>query len=270
MSPMAWLREYLIAKTPGAVWDPREDFAVRVCMRFGGAERLALHVVQCADAFMAENTCTSGKAKTLFFALEKTGDDKYRQAIQRVMDELNEHPEANDAPLSALYETLPFRMAYEMKVNRMERVGQTAAAYCSAHQRLWDPKKRLYRTETGFSLRETAWFLMALTDGIALCSDQLYEHWRALVDIYRECLSGVLCRMNDQGLLTENLVDGDADPAGTAIVLWATLTGVEQGLIDPERYLPVVMRSLSALRECGKTHAADMLEEVFGVSACSK
>lgn len=262
MNPMGWFREYLIAKSPGAVWDAREDFAVRICMRNAHAAYLSRHVIECADAFI-QGGCTPGETKTLFYALEKTGEDKYRAAIQKAMERLEEPA---DAPLSALYETLPFRMAYEMKLNRMEKVGQTAKRYRDAHLARWDRVHRLHRTEYGYSLREEAWFLMALVDGIALCSNQLYEHWRSLVDIYRETLSGVLQRFNGQGLLAADLTnDGESDPIGTAIVLWALLSGVEQGLIDPERYLPVARMGLFALRNTTERLAADMMEEAFGV-----
>lgn len=262
MNPMGWFREYLTAKAPGAVWDAREDFAVRICMRYPHTPYLSRHVVNCAEAFI-QGGCTPGESKTLFYALEKTGEDKYRAAIQKAMDRLEEPA---DAPLSALYETLPFRMAYEMRINRMEKVGQTAKLYRDAHLSRWDRVHRLHRTEYGYSLREEAWFLMALVDGIALCSDQLYEHWRALVDIYRETLSGVLQRFNAQSLLAADLTEeGEGDPIGTAILLWVLLSGVEMGLIDPERYLPVARMGLFALRKTPEGPAADMMEEVFGV-----
>lgn len=264
MSPMPWFREYLTAENPGAVWNAREDFAVRICMKLQAADMLAQYVLDSADAFIRNNDCGPGNAKTLFFALEKTGEEKYRQAIQQVMNGLSEQPASQEA-LSALYEMLPFRMAYEMKLNRMEGVSRTAAAYCDAHMNCWDAAKRLHKVGDSFSLKEEAWFLMALADGISLCSDQLYEHWRTLVDIYRESLSGVLCRMTPQGLLRTNVTDGQEDAGGTAIVLYALLMGVQMGLIDPERYLPVARKGLAALRVHGEGYAADMMEAVFGV-----
>ena len=250
MSPMVWFQEYLSDEKLGSKWDARADLALRICMRSADDEALAQYVIDCADTFIREDVCVPGNAKALFFALEKTGDEKYGQAIQRVMAQLDAQPEEADAPLSALYETLPFRMTYEMKLNRMERVGQTAAMFRAAHQRC--------KAMAGNALREEAWFLLALTDGIAVCTEQLYEHWRALVDIYRERLKQVL------GMLSE------ADPHTLAIVLWALLSGVQLGIIDPERYLPVALKALSELRACGEVQAAEMLEEVFEVSACLK
>ncbi|MBR6667205.1 MAG: hypothetical protein IKL25_02405 [Clostridia bacterium] len=243
-----WFKEYLLAKEPGAAWDPAEDLAVRFCMRFSDDAELTRYVVHSADAFIAADKCTPSNAKTLFFALEKTGEDKYREAICGVMARLDAQPEA--APdLSAAYETLPFRMAYEMKLNRMERVGRTAAMYCDVHKHLWNHKAQSH----GESLQAEGWFLMALMDGIECCSDQLYEHWRALVDIYRVTLRGVL-----PGLET-------ADARTQALLLYGLMRGVERGLIDPERYLPVARKGIALLRAKGEERAADMLEEGFGV-----
>ncbi|MBQ3484176.1 MAG: glycoside hydrolase family 88 protein [Clostridia bacterium] len=268
MSTMGWFREYLIAKSAGAVWNPAEDFAIRVCMTFPEAENLKKYVIDCADAYIDQGECTPEKGKTLFFALETTGEEKYRETIRQVMAELNAAP-VETATLEKLYAELPFRMAYEMKLNGMEKVGQVAAAFRSAHAKLWDAREKLHRAAEGegFSLRSEAWFLMALADSVALCADQLYEHWRAMVDIYRETLSGVLHRMNAKGMLTADPTDAESAPdaAATAIVLYALLQGVRQGLIDPERYLPVACKGMAALRLNGETRAAEMMEEVFGV-----
>lgn len=251
MSP--WFREYLIAKNPGVLWDAREELAMCVCMHFAHAEKLAEYVIQSADAFIRDNNCTPANAGTLFFALEKTGDDKYSEAIQQVMATLDaQNEDVSDLPEACA--TLPFRMAYEMKLNRMERVGATAAMFRSVHRRLWNAKTGRHNA----SLREDAWFLMALMDAVEICSDQLYEHWRALVDIYRETLTGVL------GAAEE------ADPQTQALVLYALLRGVQRELIDPERYLPVVRKGIAALCQNGEERAAEVLERMFGVSACLK
>lgn len=251
MSP--WFREYLIAKNPGALWDGREDLAVRVCIHFAHAEKLAEHVIQSADAFIRDNKCTPANAGTLFFALDKTGEDKYTEAIRQVMAELDaQNEDVSDLPAACA--ALPFRMAYEMKLNRMERVGATAAMFLSVHRRLWNAKTGRHNA----SLREDAWFLMAVLDAVETCSDQLYEHWRALVDIYRETLPGVL------------KAAAEADVQTQALVLYALLRGVQRELIDPERYLPRARKGIGVLCQNGEERAAEVLERIFGVSACLK
>ena len=248
MSPMSWFNQYLAENTPGAAWGPREAMILRLCLKHADDAACERYVLSSADAFIQEDQCTPANAGALYFALDKTGDEKYREAICRVMEKLQaESGDVND--LSAACETLPFRMAYEMKLNRMERVGQTAALFRSIHQRLWKAKAGRHDV----TLREEAMFLLALTDAIAVCSDQLYEHWRALVDIYRETLRGVLPEFSE------------ADPQTMAVLLYALLTGVEMGLIDPERYLPVARKGIAALRQQGENRAAEILEE--GVAA---
>jgi len=247
MSPTSWFNEYIAKKTPGAEWNSREDFALRLCMKYADDAACVQYVLACADAFVRAEKCTPANAGALFFALDKTGEGKYREAIRLVMAKLNDHDAVSG--LVEAYETLPFRMAYEMKLNRMERVGQTAAMFRSVHQRLWKAKSGRHDA----TLREEGWFLLGLTDAIEVCSDQLYEHWRAMVDIYRETLRGVLRELET------------ADPQTLALLLYALLAGVEMGLIDPERYLPVARKGIASLRESGENPAADILEE--GVTA---
>lgn len=244
MKPTPWFTELLSGRIPGAVWDAREDFTLRLCVRFAGEAACADYAIASADAFIQAEACTPANARALFFALEKTGEEKYREAIRCVMAKLDAQPEAV-LNLMGAYETLPFRMAYEMKLNGMEKVGATAAMFRAAHLRLWDKKAARHDA----SLQEVVWFLLGLADAIAVCSDQLYEHWRAMVDIYRVTLKGVL------PLLTE------ADTQTRAILLYALQTGVDMGLIDPERYQPIIRKGVAVLYESREDKAASLLEE---------
>ena len=244
MKPTSWLNEYITANLPGEGWNHEQALALRMCIRHADDEDCARYVLRSADTFLRLEACTPANAGALFFALERTGEDKYREALRRVRTALDAQL-AEEFALSAACDVLPFCMAYEMKLNRMEKVGATAAMFRRVHERLWDA--RLHRH--GVTLQEEGWFLLALTDAIAACSDQLYEHWRALVDIYRETLRGIL----------PALAEAEAQPL--ALLLHALLTGVEMGLIDPERYLPLARKGIAALRAKGEDRAADLLEE---------
>lgn len=208
----------------------QDHFALRVCMRLTD-EKYAACVIKYADAFLCDAQCNPLDAQALFFAWEKTGDERYAQAIRQVMQALESQGNVE-------YAALAFRMAYEMKLNRMERVGHTAAMFRAAHQQV-----------KAASVQEKACFLLAVTDAVAVCTEQLYEHWRALVDIYRSVLAEVL-----PGLV-------DTEPKTQTMLLWGLLSGVEMGLIDPERYLPVARKHMAKL----ESSAAEVLEEVFGV-----
>lgn len=252
MDPMAWFKAYLGEHAPAEAWSAETDWAVRLCIRAyrnGGAAELKRYVLDCAEAPAA-----AGCWRALFFALEETGETRIREAIESVMAELGRTP--SEAPMDAqtLYAELPFRMAYEMKLGGMEKVGLVAAAFRRAYQASWDADHGLF----GGDARDTALVLLALTDAIRTCSDQLYEHWRAMVDIYRAMLRGALAS------------DAAMDAQTTAMLVSALLDGVRQGLIDPERYLPVARRRMSALQAEGQDGMVAMLEMEGGADGWLK
>ena len=175
------------------------------------------------------DSINSGKA--LFFALEETGEERYRKAIEFHMQRLREHPRCqcgnfwhkqlypNQIWLDGLYMAQPFYMAYEAKFDGMAHVADITRQFQNVRKYLYNPEKGLnYHAydearvqfwadkETGcsknFWLRSTGWYLMALVDCIALCSEQLYEHYRALVDIFRESMRGVLAYRAEDGLFS--------------------------------------------------------------------
>ncbi|MBQ8200276.1 MAG: glycoside hydrolase family 88 protein [Clostridia bacterium] len=229
--------------------------------------------------------------KALYFAFQETGEERYRTAIEFHMQRLREHPRCqcgsfwhkqlypNQIWLDGLYMAQPFYMAYEMKFGGMEKVGDIVTQFRNVRKYLWDAEKGLnYHAydeareqfwadrETGcsanFWLRSTGWYLMALVDTIGLCTEQLYEHWRALVDIFRESLSGVLKHQAEDGLFYQVIDHPEAEgnyteTSGSAMIAYALLKGVRLGLIDPEKYLPIGKRVFEALAETKLKTEAD-------------
>lgn len=245
MDCKAWFMEYLDAHAPCGMWTAEADCAVRACgaayRRTGDAAYLA-YMTGWADALIAAGKCVPGCWRALFAALA-TGEEKYRAAIEAVMAGLGRQPSEAVLSADALYDELPFRMAYEMKLGGMEKVGLAAAAFCRAHEANWNGETGLFAGD----LRQTAKVLLALTDAIDVCADQLYEHWRAMVDLYREELRGALRH------------GAAADTETEAMLLRALQCGVEMGLIDPERYLPLLQKRAETLEAAGCRNAAAML-----------
>lgn len=242
MENMAWFNEYVTANQPDGRWSAAADCVVRVCLSVED-EAAKQYVIAWADRLIAADGCTPACGKALFAALAATGEEKYRTAIEGVMAQIGREPTDVIDSAEAMYAVLPFRMAYEMKLGGMEKVGVVAAKFRAAHKALWDGQRGLF----GGSVKATAYALLALVDAIDICADQLYEHWRAMVDIYREVLRGALA------------AEFTADESG-AMLVYATLEGVRMNLIDPERYLPMAARRIAALRAAGCVHAAEMLE----------
>lgn len=213
--------------------------------------------------------------RALFFALDETGDERYRRAIERLMQRLREQSSAacgslpvrsGQSCLEWLYATQPFAMQYEMRFGGMEHVGDVARAFKTARSLLFDGDKGLYHAacdaaqspadgETGlregYSLRETGFLLMALIDCIELCSEQLYEHYRAMIDIFREAMRGLLrWQDGETGLFAERIDragEGQPEVCGSAMAAYALLKAVRLGVLDEEKYMPIARRVLGAL-----------------------
>ncbi len=162
----------------------------------------------------------------MFFALEETGEECWRGTIEQVMQKTLPEP----MNLAEAYDVLPLRMAYEMKLNHMAWVSRVADSFKRLHKALFDAQAGLHRAAEGaaYSPDTTGWFMLALVDAIEICDQQLYEHWRALVDIFRETL---------RGLVKHGNVDG-----AEAKIAAAVLKAVRLGIIDPERYLPLARK----------------------------
>lgn len=236
MDNMAWFSEYLEANQPDGNWSAAADCAVRACLMVQD-EAAKQYVIRRADSLIESDACTPASGRALFAALAATGDDKYRAAIEGVMTRIGRDPADVLNSAEAMYAVLPFRMAYEMKLGGMEKVGLVAARF---------REQRRLLMNTG-DLRGMAYGLLALTDAIDSCADQLYEHWRALVDLYREALKAALSA---------------AAPADetAAMLVHAIHEGVRMNLIDPERYLPIAAKRIRELKAAGFAQAAAVLE----------
>ncbi len=227
------------------------------------------------------NSDSINSGKTLFFALDETGDERYRQAIEFHMQRLREHPRCECGNfwhkqlypyqiwLDGLYMVQPFYMEYEMKFGGMEKVADIVSHFKSARKYLWNPekglnyhafdeKKQMFWADpvTGHSanfwLRSTGWYLMGLADAIGACREELYEHYRALVDIFRESIAGVLRYQAADGLFYQVIDHPEAEgnyteTSGSAMVAYALLKGVRLGILDPEKYLPIGKRVFEAI-----------------------
>ncbi len=159
--------------------------------------------------------------------------DSWKETIEQVAQRGLPAP----ASLEDAFDTLPFRMAYEMKLNSMAWVSRVAEDFRALHQRLFDEKTGLHGAAEGetFCAESTGWFLMALVDCIDICDQQLYEHWRCLVDIFRVTLRGILRSGKTEG--------------AERMLAYCILKAVRMGLIDSERYL---VQGLALAETAGK------------------
>ena len=230
------------------------------------------------EDYNLDNIC---EGRVLFDVYKKSGKEKYRKAIDTLYGQILRQPRTpegnfwhkaiypNQVWLDGLYMVQPFYMEYEMKFGGMEKLADITNHFKNARKYLWDAEKGLnYHAfdekkqmfwadkETGHSanfwLRSNGWYLMALADTIGLCSEMMYEHYRALVDIFSESIMGILRYQAADGLFYQVIdhpeTEGNyTETSGSAMVAYALLKGVRLGILDPEKYLPVGKRVFEAL-----------------------
>ena len=220
--------------------------------------------------------------KSLFFAWHETGEERYRKAIEFHFERLMGHPRCacgnfwhkEQYPwqvwLDGLYMAQPFYMAYEKEFDRYTRLSDITAQFRNVRRHLFCDEKQLSyhgwdekrvqpwcNPETGcspnFWLRSMGWYVMALADCIGLCSEQLFEHYKLLVDLFRESLRGLLRYQDKASGLFWQVIDlpeaagNYLETSGSAMACYAVLKGVRLGLLDSEEYLPIGRRIYEGL-----------------------
>lgn len=242
-----------------------------------------------ADSY---NLDTVNCGKALFFALDETGDERYRRAADYLHERLKTHPRCASGNfwhkdiypeqiwLDGLYMAQPFRAEYDRRWLAGMEAADIANQFRRVRDYLYVPEKGLYvhacdlakaqpwaDPETGrspsFWLRAAGWHLMALVDCIDLMAEQLYEHRRALMDLFLEAVRGLLPWADPETGLFYQVIDQPGLPgnyletSGSAMIAYALLKGVRLGLLDPERYLAPGLRALRSLEERKLTRDPD-------------
>lgn len=220
--------------------------------------------------------------KILFFMYEKTGQEKYRKAIEFIMNQLREHPRCkcgnffhkeiypNQIWLDGLYMAQPFYMEYETKYDNKEKYSDIISqfvnvqkflydedkglcyhAYDEAHEQFWaDPKTGC---SPNFWLRSMGWYLMALVDTMDAMSQEIYEQYRTLQDIFKKMLHGILQYQDAETGLFYQVIDRSdvegnyLETSGSAMIGYAICKACRMGIISREKYVPVGKRIVESL-----------------------
>ena len=220
--------------------------------------------------------------KTLFFALDQTGDERYRKAIEWHMERLRQHPRCqcgsywhksiypNQIWLDGLYMAQPFVMAYEMRFGGMRKVADIVMQFQNVRKFLFDEAKGLCyhaydearvqpwaNKQTGcspnFWLRSMGWYLMALVDCMDGMNEQLFEHYKALEAIFREAIRGILrYQAPKTGLFYQVIDRADVagnylETSGSAMIAYALMKGERMGALLQGRYAALGAKAFDSL-----------------------
>ncbi|WP_099468697.1 glycoside hydrolase family 88/105 protein [Konateibacter massiliensis] len=222
--------------------------------------------------FEAFNLDNINSGKILFFLYDETGEEKYRRAIETIMEKQvrvqprtkegnfwhkNIYP--NQVWLDGLFMAQPFYMEYETRYNKQEHYADITGQFKNVRKHLFQEEKKLYyhgydetRTriwadkETGcspnFWLRSMGWYLMALVDTYDSASDQIYEHYRMLQDLLKEAVKGILPYQDEETKLFYQLIDlpnqegNYLETSGSIMIAYAVLKGCRLGALLSEKY----------------------------------
>lgn len=210
--------------------------------------------------------------KVLFFAYAQTGDEKYRLAIENLMNQLRSHPRTksgsfyhkmlypNQIWLDGLYMAQPFYMEYETKFNKMNQYQDILNQFRNVKKYLFDQTSGLYfhaydETKTifwadkvtgcskNFWLRSIGWYMMALVDTMAAMSREIYEQYDEYRSLLKEIVDNIL-RYQDPGshlfyqVVDQGKTDGNyLETSGTAMIAYAVLKACNLQILSKEKYL---------------------------------
>lgn len=219
--------------------------------------------------------------KVLFFLYDKTGDEKYRRAIEILMDGLRSQPgcgtvsrgetDSGRIRLDGLFKVQPFYMEYETRYDKKEKYNDILSRFTSVQQSLCRADEKA-GCLSAFGLRGLGFYLMALVDTMDNMSIEIFEQYKKLQTIFKQALSGVLLYQDAESRLFYEVIDRRDMPgnvpeiSGSAMIAYAILKGCRMGILLREKYVPrgeEILRSLTQDRPVerdGRAAADDLME----------
>ncbi len=228
------------------------------------------------------NIDSINSGKVLYLVYEKTGDEKYRKAIEFLMNQLREHPRTqcgnfyhkliypNQIWLDGLYMAQPFYMEYETKFNNKEHYDDILSQFENVRKYMYDENKYLYyhafdeakiqpwaNKITGLSpnfwLRSMGWYVMSIIDVMDNMSIEIFEVYKKLECIFKEAIKGILryqdekCGLFYQIIDRSDIQDNYIETSGSAMVAYAIMKACRMGVLSKEKYVTIgkgIMESL--------------------------
>jgi unsaturated rhamnogalacturonyl hydrolase len=215
------------------------------------------------------NIDSTNSGKLLFFAYDETGDEKYRKAIEFIMNELRNHPRTqsgnfwhkklypNQVWLDGLYMAQPFYTEYETRYGEKRRYDDIISQFRFVREKMFDETAKLYYhaidtkkelfwcdKNTGLSpnfwLRAEGWLLLAIVDSIEKMSPEIFEMYKYLCDLFKEAIDGILPYKTDnmffQLIAKADLTGNYLETSGSSMVACAIMKGVRLGILSEEKY----------------------------------
>ncbi|MCR4617503.1 MAG: glycoside hydrolase family 88 protein [Lachnospiraceae bacterium] len=219
-------------------------------------------------------------ASNLFFLYDKSGEEKYKKALDLVRTQLDGMPRTkegsfwhkdiypNQVWLDGLYMAEPFYMKYETKFRKMEKCPDVLHQFKNVEKYMKDPKTGLYyhgydesremywaNKETGcsanFWLRALGWFSLALVETENATDETLYYEKRYFGKLFENLIDALIPFQDESGMFYQVVDRADAkgnylETSGTALISYAILKAVRLKFISP-KYAEVGVRAFDGI-----------------------
>ena len=209
-------------------------------------------------------------AKNLITLYKLTKKKKYRKAVAKIIQQIEEQPRTNEGNfwhkliykdqvwLDGLYMALPFYMEYEVLYHKSERIDDIYHQFFNIYELMRDKKTGLYYhgydsskqifwadKKTGLSknfwLRSLGWYSMSLLDTLNKAGDKYSDNWNKLKKIFIELCESILSFQDDSGMWWQvpnfpNESKNYLETSGSAIFAYSLLKGYRTGILKDEKY----------------------------------
>lgn len=198
-----------------------------------------------ADKFDSDsvNCC-----KLLFFIYDKSGEEKYRKAIEAVMDWLREHSEKlspDQISMEELYMIQPFYMEYETRYDKKAKYSDIIKQFEKADN--------LFKSGVD-EIDQIGLYLISMIDALSGMSFEIYEKYRKIQDMFKAALTDILNSYNKENGSYYGKIAGNAE---NAMIAYAIIKACRMGIILKEKYTPVGMEIVENLME-------NKLDDIWG------
>jgi len=178
-------------------------------------------------------------ASNLFFLYDKSGEEKYRLALDNVRKQLDGMPRTkegsfwhkaiypNQVWLDGLYMAEPFYMKYETRFRKMEKCQDVIHQFKNVEKYMKDPKTGLYYhgydesremywadpvtgCSPNFWLRALGWFSLALVETSQATDETLYYEKRYLQKLFEDLVDALKPFQDESGMFYQVVNRSDA------------------------------------------------------------
>lgn len=219
--------------------------------------------------------------KILFDVYSFTKDERYRKAIERLYEQILEHPRVtqgnfwhkkryeNQVWLDGMYMVEPFYIRYETEFNKKRNYGDIFKHFINVRENMFDEKAKLHYhgwdtakqcswivPETGLSknfwLRAIGWHLMALVDTLEYMSEEIFNEYRGLQILFKEAVKGIDEYRDLDKNMWYQVVDKKGaegnylETSGSLMVAYTMMKGARLGYIS-EKYSEIGKKAFEGI-----------------------